>query len=799
MVPGGLGYHAWDWFAAPMQLCRRDAEGADGTSCVPVVLFRRQHQHDDPRSRSGNKDTTVRNPTVLSLCVGTILLCAPCRTWAQMAPLCPEPQQLKLLHDRRPLDLSNGCRLKVISPDAGPVRHAVEELRTAAARASRIAPTDDGSALITVGLLGDADFVPGEIAEALPAEGYVLKVADGRAWVLGTDARGTAYGCQTLIQLLRSGKPVPALQIRDWPDTVFRMAYVAGGDTLTEQVRRRIDMAAHYKLNMLVFENSAYFQLDDKQIAAGVQQVFDYCRAVGIEPIPELQSFGWAGHILSWEPLCVEAHPWKDRQYVFGNDDIAAFVTAPGMSLDVVNARFERGEGDSFTGWQQDDVGRTLFEDTGADGGRALRITRTTSGMSRAWQTFACLPNQRYTLDVDVRVQPEGDVYAYYEVYYGSTGVYVASSAIGDGNEVDWHTKTVVLEPGPSTTMTIFLRVQQGTGTAWFDNVVCRRVQSSPMVNIVRTQELPFEVKSPNGVTLYAEGTDYALLPGDELAYPFEETVKPWRIQRLPDGRIKFGGKVSVSYHNAPRATTGTYCPSEPRTQALMKRAIQQTVEVLRPRFVHIGHDESRRINSDDRCRRRGMKAYEIFADDVRRLYDYARAVDPDVKLMMWADALASDRTLHGVKEGMIDVAHRFNEECTIEQMAELIPTDIIMNCWRYYTYRPGSTVEARIDELHEFLTTRAKAGYAVTGSPWYGIVNTYCWGKATQRMRRESDRPLGIYLTTWAHHWVMLPLASNLMWTLDSPSHEAVEHASELERRLTEWIGQFPLETSTR
>ena len=719
--------------------------------------------------------------------------------------LCPQPQELKLLPGRKPLDLSGGYRLKLTSSDAAPVVHAAEKLRAAATKAFGIAPTDDGSASITIGIIGDASgaldalHAAGfEAAAALPAEGYILALVDNRAWVVGKDARGAAYGCQTLIQLLQPGKPVPAMLITDWPDTPYRMAYVAGGSVLSEQVRRTIDMAAHYKLNMLVFESGAFFQLEDEKFATGAKQLFDYCRSVGIEPIPELQSFGWAGHILSWDPLCAEAHPWKNRQYVFGADDIAAFVPAPGVSLEVKNAGFESGDGDSFPGWQQDDVGQTIFADQGADGGRALRITRTTSGMSRAWQTFACVPNQRYTLDVDVRVEPGQDLYAYYEVYLGTTGVYVACSAIGDDKEAGWHTKTVVLEPGPSTTMTLYLRVGQGTGTALFDNVVCRRVQSSPMVNIVRAEGLPFEVKSPDEATLYAEGADYDLLPGDKLEYPFKDSVKPWRIRRLPNGRIKPGGKVSVSYHNAPPAVTGTYCPSEPRTQAIMKRAIQQTIKVLRPRYLHIGHDETRLINRDDRCRSRGLKAYELFADDVRRMHGYARAVDPNVRLMMWADALAvTDGTLHNVEAGMIDVAHRFDERCTIEQMAKLIPTDIIMNCWRYGSAQLASTVEARTNELYAFLVTRVDAGYEATGSPWYDVVNIYCWAKAIRRMRRESGRPLGIFLTTWSHRWEALPLASDLMWTLDSPSYEGVEDAAALEKQLEKWSTRFSTDRS--
>ena len=53
------------------------------------------------------------------------------------------------------------------------------------------------------------------------------------------------------------------------------------------------------------------------------------------------------------------------------------------------------------------------------------------------------------------------------------------------------------------------------------------------------------------------------------------------------------------------------------------------------------------------------------------------------------------------------------------------------------------------------------------------------------------------MFLTTWAHHWETLPLASNLMWTLDTPSYKGVEDAARIEKRLKEYIARFPTGSS--
>ena len=118
---------------------------------------------------------------------------------------------------------------------------------------------------------------------------------------------------------------------------------------------------------------------------------------------------------------------------------------------------------------------------------------------------------------------------------------------------------------------------------------------------MIDTDASPIIVKDADGSITYEAGKDYVVLPG-EVRYGYSWRNAPWQIERVDGGRIAPGQDVLVTYDHAPSGTI-TYCPSDSRTQAIMKRSIERTIEVLKPRYVHIGHDEPRHINRDRRCK----------------------------------------------------------------------------------------------------------------------------------------------------------------------------------------------------
>lgn len=131
----------------------------------------------------------------------------------------------------------------------------------------------------------------------------------------------------------------------------------------------------------------------------------------------------------------------------------------------------------------------------------------------------------------------------------------------------------------------------------------------------------------------------------------------------------------------------GVYCPSNPGTHILVYELIDELIDVFKPRYFHIGHDELlSAYNRNDResvigcesCSKKTPAA--VFSEDVIRLRDHLRK--QGVGTMMWADMLLDpeDFTSAGFNRsgcygGVPDDFHL---------AADLIPKDVVLCDWHY-------------------------------------------------------------------------------------------------------------------
>ena len=146
------------------------------------------------------------------------------------------------------------------------------------------------------------------------AESYSLRVNRDRVTITGADERGALYGLLTLLELVQrtpNGENIflPAA-INDGPDLPFRGIYWGGGD------RELMDRFARLRLNAVLIENQPYFSLDNPKARRQVEELFDYYRGLGIEPVPVLQSFGHAHAQLRIDPNVAEGTEVVDEELV---------------------------------------------------------------------------------------------------------------------------------------------------------------------------------------------------------------------------------------------------------------------------------------------------------------------------------------------------------------------------------------------------------------------------------------------------------------------------------------------------
>jgi len=84
-----------------------------------------------------------------------------------------------------------------------------------------------------------------------------------------------------------------------------------------------------------------------------------------------------------------------------------------------------------------------------------------------------------------------------------------------------------------------------------------------------------------------------------------------------------------------------TYCPTNPATYDLLFDIMDEYIEVMTPRMVHIGHDEwwGAPMGICPLCRDKDPS--ELFVQDVNKIYDYLTR--QGIKTVMWGDHLVEE------------------------------------------------------------------------------------------------------------------------------------------------------------
>ena len=117
------------------------------------------------------------------------------------------------------------------------------------------------------------------------------------------------------------------------------------------------------------------------------------------------------------------------------------------------------------------------------------------------------------------------------------------------------------------------------------------------------------------------------------------------------------------------------YCPSNPKSYELLFEIMDEYIEVMKPKMVHIGHDEWRAAGLCPKCR--GKSAADLFAEDVIKIYRYLNG--KRIKVAMWADHLIKRH--NGIGKHIVS-KNLLIDTPTTWQAAMKIPKDILMINW---------------------------------------------------------------------------------------------------------------------
>ena len=133
-----------------------------------------------------------------------------------------------------------------------------------------------------------------------------------------------------------------------------------------------------------------------------------------------------------------------------------------------------------------------------------------------------------------------------------------------------------------------------------------------------------------------------------------------------------------------------TYCPSLPAVYNLVFDVYDEYIDVMKPKMVHIGHDEWRMPwGVCPRCRNKDPR--ELYAQDLNRIYDYLKR--KGIRTAMWSDHLLENVRGAKLSKPWWDAPgydYKIPGSLSPDQVKRWIPKDVLMFNWLWnYTDDP--------------------------------------------------------------------------------------------------------------
>jgi hypothetical protein len=124
-----------------------------------------------------------------------------------------------------------------------------------------------------------------------------------------------------------------------------------------------------------------------------------------------------------------------------------------------------------------------------------------------------------------------------------------------------------------------------------------------------------------------------------------------------------------------------TYCPSLPESYDLYFDVLDEYIEVMQPKIVHIGHDEWRMpMDVCPRCR--GKDYMQLLAEDIKRIHGYLK--QKGIRTAMWGDHLLVSVRGDRVRDGVSPSGYKYRRPGALrpEQVEREVPKDILIFNW---------------------------------------------------------------------------------------------------------------------
>ena len=395
------------------------------------------------------------------------------------------------------------------------------------------------------------------------------------------------------------------------------------------------------KLGILDQVPEAYF--------AHVQRVRRAAEEAQIEIIPAVFPIGYSGRLLAHNPNLAEGLPVVDVPFIVRGRE--AFLV-PQPSAKIVNGNLEDAQENRFSAFMlQDDPGKTTFADhTVVHGGNtSVRIQDAARGDTnrnyRLAQRVQVRPHACYRFSAWVKTRDLNPVSGF-QLFARSARLAHRPLSFFEahlGPTQDWTQVDVVFNTLEENEIELYIgHWGAQSGTMWIDDLV---LEELPLVNVLRREGCPLDIRSEDGKTTYEEGRDYEPIRDPHLGqHPFPgeyEFSHPGPQIRLTlHSRISEGQKLRVSWYH-PIIIHGfqvTSCLIERAVFDVLREQARRVNDLFKPRTFFMLHDEIRVANWCRACQMRNVSAGKLLAENVAQCIRILKQINPAANIVVWSD-----------------------------------------------------------------------------------------------------------------------------------------------------------------
>ena len=481
-----------------------------------------------------------------------------------------------------------------------------------------------------------------------------------------------------------------------------RWVYVGTGlatDNDLVKIREIIETAAAHGLNGIVL--SAGLDQIDRQPPAYLErlkQMKQIADRFGVEIIPSGFGTGYGGALLAHDKNLAEGLPVKGALYVVGS-----------------------GAGS----------GQAVFQ---AETEPVVIASSGPAPVARFEKLLDVKPHRCYR--VKVKVRGEG-------VAPGATLEFRADTLdkkrnwcwferpIVSGRE--WHEYTTAFNSAASDKLNFNIAIEDGlAGKLELEDL---RIEEVGLVNVVRREGTPLQVRGEKSGTVYKEGRDYAPVADPNLNFQFDHASPA--ITLSAGTRIKKGERLRVDYYHGMTIYKDQTpaCMSEPKTLEIWSKQFPLIQKYLAPKTYLLSLDEERMGGTCEACRRRHMTMAAMMGDSATRLFDMARAASPGAEVFIWSDMFDPNHNA---------VANYYLVDGDYTGSWKYLPKDIQIACWNY-------------DTRDKSLPFFSELGYKTLAAAYYDaddLTNPQGWLDSLDK----TTGAVGIMYTTWENKYKLLP-----------------------------------------